>query len=531
VIGVTDGADSLAEILDDREQLVNMADFYKTLRRELEDVSSVRDLVPLSPQNDPVYLQPANIEKAEWFAELWREEGRPEFHARGFFYELLGQGYERPNGKPVENSAGAWTAVQKGAKWARVLGLIPAEKVTDEKNPDPDVTVTPETTTPLDEQRSRSWRRLWPDAPVGYDAPKIPSGFNWRLAELEHETAEEVLDHVAERLANELFRGVEYRAALQQPYYIEVWAEKGGLLPEDLLREYNATIRPAGGGEVSLSMCSDAVRRAARREQNLVIIHVTDYDPKGADMPKSAARKVELEAAAAGVDAHLHHAALTGEQVERYGLPGEPGKTPQGNGSGAKAYNAHKELFREAEGGYPVEVNAFAGREPEEFRRELERYLEPYHDDTLARRLEDAVEEAKEHVREAYTRQADAEVVADRLATAEAAVEEYRERMRDPFENLEDTLAELREEHENARDATGVQSAVDGLRDSVAVSPEDVVDAVLSEWSPPEGEADTPPAPPLLDTRRSIGKQIDHYHAADIRYDAGGEGGLGGERS
>lgn len=510
---------ALADVLEDREQLVDMAEFYKSLRRELDDVSSVRDLVPLSPQNDPVYLQPANIEKARWFAEVWTEEGCPEFHARGFFYELLGQGYERPNGKPVENSAGAWADVQKGAKWARVLGLVPPEKVTDEKNPDPDVTVSPEGTEPLGAQQSRSWRRLWLDTPVGYEQPKIPSGFDWQLAELDHETAEGVLDHVADRLANELFRRVEYNAALHQPYYIEVWAEKGGLLPEDLLREYNATIRPAGGGEVSLSMCSDAVRRADRRDQDLVVVHVTDYDPKGADMPKSAARKVELEAAAAGIDAHLHHAALTGEQVEEYGLPGEPGKTPKGSGSGAKAYNAHKELFREAEGGYPVEVNAFAGRAPEAFRRELERYLKPYYDEGLAGRLEQAVDEAKEQVRETYKRQADAEAVADRLAAAQAAVEDYQDRMREPFEDLEDSLDDLRDQHEDATDATGLEAAVGDLRDSVEVPPEAVVGEVAGDWAPPEGEADTPPAPPLLDTSRSIAKQIDHYHRADIRYD------------
>lgn len=504
---------TLGEVLDDRQQLRGMADYYKSLKSEL-DISSVRDLVPLSTQNDPVYLQPANIEKAEWFADLWVQEGRPEFHARGFFYDLLGKGYERPNGEGVTNSNNAWADVQKGAKWAQILGLVPAEKVTDEKNPDPTLTVPDVHETTLTDQREVVGYRF--NSPVAYTSPNIPRGFAWDLPELDHETAEEVLDHVADQFAEELVSGVTYDESRLQPYYIEVWAEKGGLLPESLLREYNATIRPAGGGEVSLSMCRDAVQRAEAREQGLVVVHITDFDPKGVDMPKSAARKIELEAAARDVEAHVHHAALTADQVERYDLPGEPGKVPDGDSHGVRAYESHKELFRE-HGGYPVEVNAFQSQEPQAFRDELEQYLAPYHDEDLRQRLDEGLERAEDDARRRFKQQADAEAVADALAEAKVAVEEYNDEMRALYEEAKSRIETLRERHETVADRVQLSTQIDDLNDALTDGVESVARDVAAAWGPPSGSVGEYPEP-LLDTTRPIAKQIAHYQEADIRY-------------
>ena len=101
----------------------------------------VDDFLALTKANDPFYIQPNAIEKAEWFANVWNSEGRPRVHPRGLHYQILGKDYPFfMKGEEVEymNTMQCWHYMEKGAKYARLLGLVPYEYILDMKNPKPE---------------------------------------------------------------------------------------------------------------------------------------------------------------------------------------------------------------------------------------------------------------------------------------------------------------------------------------------------------------------------------------------------------
>ncbi len=65
----------------------------------------ITDLLVLAPQNDPFYAgSKSSREKAEWFANLWREFGYTRgIHLRRVHYQLVSQESSKThNGKPLE---------------------------------------------------------------------------------------------------------------------------------------------------------------------------------------------------------------------------------------------------------------------------------------------------------------------------------------------------------------------------------------------------------------------------------------------
>jgi len=52
------------------------------------------------------------IEKAEWVADLYEREDRPDEHARDFHYRLVSGEYKRRNGEPYVNNDTCWKRVE-----------------------------------------------------------------------------------------------------------------------------------------------------------------------------------------------------------------------------------------------------------------------------------------------------------------------------------------------------------------------------------------------------------------------------------
>jgi hypothetical protein len=74
-------------------------------------------------------------------------------------------------------------------------------------------------------------------------------------------------------------------------YHVEIWAEKStvnGVL-EPLAEQYGLNLQTALG-EMSLTRCHEAVRRAAGNGNRPVR---SDFDPAGQSIPVAAARKIE----------------------------------------------------------------------------------------------------------------------------------------------------------------------------------------------------------------------------------------------
>lgn len=269
---------------------------------------------------------------------------------------------------------------------------------------------------------------------------------------------------------------------------------------------------------MSYKMCRDAVERAKRRDQDLVVVMSVDFDPKGRDMPKSVARKIELLAALKGIHAHVHHAAVTLAQVEEHGLPGTPAKTPKGledRNPGALGYETHKQIFKEFAGQDPVEIQAFSGREPASYRDALERYLEPYYDENLAKRIDDAIEDAKDDAKDAIKDALDESDVQDALDDLDDAIGDYKDEIGDEFDEIEEELDNLKEQSDKVKEETGLDESVEELEDLLDISIREALSDVDVDL--PETETGEPPIP-LLDTEREFWDQLEKYKEFDIRH-------------
>jgi hypothetical protein len=524
-----DGEPSLGELIDDRSDIAGLREHLKSLaaqRRDQGDDATVDDMLAMSSKNDPMYVRPSDLEKAEWVADIYQREGEPEIHPRGFHYQILGKGYETRTGDPYENSNECWQELKEAIKWARVLGLIDNDRIQDQKNAPPTPTAFADVSDPTPESTLADEIAASEDAaseasqhvPDGYQPASIPRDVE--LASLSFDDTDELLEAAARVVAENAYEQLYFDEFAEQDWYIEIWSEKSDVIPEDLARAYGATIRPAGGGEFSLSMCQDAIEIADARDQDLAIVIVSDFDAKGADMPVSAARKFEIEGAIHGVDVELIHGAVTLRQVKAYGIPGDPAKTPDGledDVRGAKGYETHKEMFREYAGQYPVEIRAFQSRYPAAFKTELEERLQRYVDDDLAERIQDRVRDAQEEaydaLRDAFDEHADD--VEDAFAELESSIEAYRDALEADVEATTRGLERLRDEEHAVREDADVEAARRDLREALADV--DVAGALAGV------DVDTPgvDAPgtdePLLDTSRGLLTQLAAYKSFDIR--------------
>ncbi|WP_435181422.1 hypothetical protein [Halorussus sp. AFM4] len=483
---------SLGDLLDSRDEIADLREKLKATARDARDRGedvNVDNLLALSRNNDAAYVMPSDLKKAEWFANIWEQEGRPEVHPRGLHYQILGEGYELRDGTKYENTQKCWNELKDAAKWAQILGLVDPDSILDAKNWDPEPTAfdnrddpAPAYDQPLEAQ---GFREIAVDD--GFRRTRI--ALDITPARVNYESPADLIETQARRIVEAAFDDVYYHATARQQYYIELWSEKQGVLKESLAAEYGATIREAGGGEFSYSMCRDAIQIAEQRDQDLVVVIISDFDPKGLDMPKSAARKIEVEAAFHDVEARVHHAALTKEQVEEYVVPATPAKEPRGlidRNPGALAYERQKDYFADYAKGDPVEINSFEARYPDEYEQAIRDILDPYYDDDLGDRIEAAIAEEREEtlqrLREAFRDHADD--IADAIDELKAAIDEYELRLEPDFEDVRAQLEELKRQEQLIRRELSIDEKREALRT--------LVDEVDHEQVLAEADVDIP---------------------------------------
>lgn len=530
----------LTDLVSSPEDLPELRDHIKTIRDELNEDRDgdaklgVGDLIPLTEKNDIGYIRPSEIEAAEWIADLYEQEGEPEIHPRGLHYQLLGKGYTRRNGDPYRNEMECWEELKQALKWARVLGLVDSDRIRDHSTDEPiyGAFQDPEDaatfrTTPGDEAGNGVRSAAFDDAVArsrvndGYQPARIQTTL--RAASLAYDSYDVFVDEVVDALVDHAFDTVDYDLAAHQPYYVEVWSEKAGVIPEAVADEYGVTIR-SKKGELSLSMCEEAISVAEQRGQDLAVISVTDFDPKGADMPRAAGRKLEILAAMsdADVDVEVIQGALTSSQVQEYELPGEPSTKPRGlehGNTGAKGYETHKDIFRDHAGQYPVEIRAFASNYPAAFESAIEREAQRFYDESLDDDIEAAIRDARERARERlldlFSDQPDLEAAFEDLQVAmdryQDAVEPAFEAAREGLERLEAADAAARDDHDVDGHRNRLSDRVERLEyqeelhDVEVPVPEGVV----------EGVEDA-----IVDTRRGLLEQLRAYARHDVREDS-----------
>lgn len=457
---------------------------YRTIKKEARALGcSVGDLIALAPQNDPFYTgRPAELAAAQWFAGNWHRFGYGNgVHLRRIHYQLVSQDppAQKPDGKPYENTENDWTYLCNASKYARYLELVPAGQFVDRRNPDAII------------------RANWHEDPV----PEYWSeGGGWRgYHQLPDLPALADLPDALPDLPDLHLSGYD---GIQQPYHVEVWAEKTTmndvLLP--LCEQYSVNL-VTGAGELSITAVIDFLERVQKADRPARILYVSDFDPAGLGMPISVARKVEFYQRKGGfdyLDIRLDPVVLTAEQVEWYNLPRVP----------VKDSDRRKASFEAAHGKGQVELDALEALHPGELAQILERAILGYHDPDLERRAraeEDQLREALQARRDEITGE-----LQEDLDRVEADYTELRAdfaKTRQRFAELvADFQAEIDTHRERLEDITVRGRGVYGtLYDRLTEVDLDIEDYPLPEPDlPPESET-------LYDSRLDYFQQLARY--------------------
>lgn len=451
---------------------------YEDLKElALEEGVNIPDLLALARNNDPFFCgSPAQLDKAQWFADLWQRFGYSTgVHLRRVHYRLVSQhGPTMHDGTPYENTERCWGYLCDAGKFARYLGLVPVEAFEDHRNPAAQI---------------MAWPRYGePEPDWSIEEPA------WYLPEINADLGAGLSFKLPEPDVN----GYDYEAA-DQPFHVELWIEKSTM--DDVLRPVCSALGVnlvTSLGFQSITSVVSLLKRIAEHDKPARIFYVSDFDPAGDGMPTAVARQVEFWLAdfAPDIDIKLTPLALTRDQVKAYRLPRIP----------VKDSDKRKASFEDRYGEGAVELDALEALYPGVLAGIVREALAPYRDNDLRWRLAKMESQARRWVREEWR-----EVTEDeraRLAALEAEalaiVDQYRGR-------LAALAAELASELEPVRGRLdvvwqAVQAKIDDFDPDLPERPEpETDDADESDW--------------LFDAGRDYVDQLEVYQA----HKAGGE--------
>jgi hypothetical protein len=440
---------------------------------------SMESLFVLAESNEPFLAgTPAHWTQAEWFTALWRQHipaGR-QGHLRRVHYILVSRGDARLwNGIPYDNSKTAWGKLKGASRYARYLGLVDPEELIDERTEPP---------------RIVAFSRAQPAVAVGaamaalavprLHAQVLPGEFT---------------------VPDMLVAGYDYASA-DQRYHLELWIEKSTmndvLLP--LCQRYHANL-VVGTGTMSITSVVDLLRRAAQHaaanKRGTRIFYLSDFDRAGHAMPRQVSRQIEYwhDRYAPGVDIRVQHIVLTGEQIDRYNLPNDPGKSAP-----------HNRKFETVQKRGAVELDALEALFPGELARIVEEALLPYLDTALAVALATAAQDAQAAVTERWQAQTqplreDLASIAEEIAPS---VTRYQEQLTALSQQLTEEMQPYGERLWDIDEA--VTEAAERFEPDLPARPDAApVDDDREPW--------------LYDSRRAYLAQLGWYH----RHKAGGE--------
>ena len=446
----------------------------KAMAVELERPLST--LIVQDANADPFYADlPSRRLRAEWFAEVWRRFGFGlGTHLRRIHYRLDAQPVELP--RPIRwtdeagehettiyvNNRSCSIFLSDAASDARYLGLIPVEHIVDNRNAETVVNYQPsehpaQVNIYSDEDPGRLGLMVDADLP---DFPGLP-------------------------------RLQVTPPAIAQPYAVELWIEKSSLddVFEPLASKWGVNFT-SGTGDISVTRAHDLIRRALQHGKPVRVLIVSDFDPGGAGMPVSQARKLEffIRHRHPELDIQVQPVALTAEQVQRYRLP----------------RNAIKESVRQANeftrkfGAGATELDALEALHPGELAKLVEKEIKRFVDPHLAKKVRAAVKKAQDELDEINIEIEDQveDQVADLRADHEALADE-----------IGDYAAEVEEDFQRrfGQRIDDLQGRISRLRDLDARAPR----ADDFEW--PEASEGKPFDDPLFDSTRDYILQVDRF--------------------
>jgi len=448
----------------------------------------IADLLALASNNDPFYVgRPSTVEAAEWFARLWRQFGYGRgVHLRRIHYQIVSQDppVKRPDGRVYENTEQCWDFLNNASKWARYLGLVSPDAFVDRRNPDAIV--------------NAAWNSVEPEPVV--DLLDYWEAYDYELPNLP--TLRPLPDRLPSLPRMEAGGGFDY---IQQPYLIEVWAEKTTMndVLEPVCRRYRANL-VTGAGELSITAVRSFLKRVEEAGRPARILYISDFDPAGLGMPISVARKIEFYQRTDGYDQFdiaLQPVVLTADQVGEFQLPRVP----------VKDSDLRKEHFEEAYGQGQVELDALEALYPGELARIVVQEILRYYDTDLFDRAEEAkqaLQNELDRIRGEIISEHEDELIEVRTEYQE--VVEAFEQTRQEFDRLVEQFVPQIESHRERLErlterAKGVNEKIYDELNNAYVD--------LAEYPVPDAEVEGDPYGLLYDSSRDYLDQLEAYKA------------------
>lgn len=311
---------------------------------------SKRSLLVMSPDCDPYNTgTPSHIEAAEWFRDLMLRHPSTMTHLRRLHYRAIDDDVLMPDGTPYLNDSRCWDWLNKAATYARNLGIVPREAISD--------------------KRSRAWLFV---EPLVTFPPRV-------VVEEGTETPWTV-EPVSVKLMRPLVYGYSYD--VRQDVRIGLFCEKSTAddvlvpLAEELGIDYLSA-----QGYASHTRIHEFLARDTERPARLVCI--SDFDPAGDSMPRAFARAVEFMREDGPQDVAVTPLALTCAQVHEFDLP----EAPLDLNVSVSVRNKRARFMARYGVAGAVELDALIARHPGALERMIRQTVEELRDQSLRQRL------------------------------------------------------------------------------------------------------------------------------------------------
>jgi hypothetical protein len=349
-----------------------------------EGYTRLDDLTVLTPQVDPYrHDTPTGRASGAWFRDLFIRLVPSTIHLRGFHYTLVAVGgITKPDGTPYINDFENWLWLQmEASSAARWLGMVPFERILDERN----------------------------ERPILPTDPEHAPGFVREL------TAGESMfvPHFSAAMPKANITATPAR----QPYRIVLFGEKtslGSVLRPIRERINGELLLPTG--ESTTTMVFDMAWRAALDGRPCVIFYFSDFDPAGWQMSISVARKLQAIKTLRfpNLDVQLFPVALNYDQVSALNLPSTTLKPEEKRADKWRAAWNHEQ----------TEIDALATLNPSALTTIAEAAVAPFWDPTLVDRTERELERARRAAAATLASRPQWQSAQARIENALAAVED-----------------------------------------------------------------------------------------------------------
>jgi len=221
-----------------------------------------------------------------------------------------------------------------------------------------------------------------------------------RLLEYYNDYAPDIRDYVKYRL-EELIKDLqEYLWKLPKWYlqenYVTIWVEKETItLVELIAKEYEVDAFPTKGFS-SITMIWKAVQRMNYVGKKNIILVLTDFDPSGIFIERDYREKIRRY----GGKAKIIRVAMLPEQIKKYDIPAIPYDDPRAiRVKRDPRYKSFLKLCKEMDVKPEiVELDAFAGLKPREFRDLIVEHIEKYYDKKVLETVKKIEEERRKEV-------------------------------------------------------------------------------------------------------------------------------------